>query len=72
MADTHPGKPKIHPGDPIDPRPGYGRIKPHFLLAGIVMIGLGAIGYFHLIGSILLGLLFLVWSVDNDYFDFGG
>ncbi|GEM_PF-2433009 len=72
-APSHgPQKPKIHPGDPIDPRPGYGRVKPHFLIAGIGMIALGYLGYFNWLGALLLGLLFLVWSVDNDYFDFGG
>lgn len=71
MADPHHAKPKVAPGDTTDPRPGYGRIKPHFLIAGIVMIVLGFLGYFNVVGSVLLGLLFLVWSVDNDYFDFG-
>jgi len=72
MSDPHHGKPKVAPGDAIDPRPGYGRIKPHFLIAGIAMIALGYFGYFNFLGAALLGILFIVWSVDNDYFDFGG
>src|SRR3989338_3747226 len=63
-------KPKIPPGDPIDPRPGYGRMKPHFLLASLVSFGLAVAGTIHFAGGILLGILFLIWAVDNEYFDY--
>ncbi len=65
-----PQKPKIAPGDPIDPRPGYGRIKPHFLIGGIAILALGYFGTINLLGAILFGLLLITWAVDNDYFDY--
>lgn len=73
MSDPHPSKkPKIHPGDPIDPRPGYGRVKMHFLIAGILAWILAYVGAIHWLGGLLFGILLIVWAVDNEYFDYGG
>lgn len=47
-----------------------GLAKPHFFIGGILFLALGFFGILHWLGSILLGLLLLTWSIDNDYFDY--
>ncbi|MBI4360167.1 hypothetical protein HY572_00140 [Candidatus Micrarchaeota archaeon] len=58
------------PGVPDNPHPGMGLAKPHFFIGGILFLALGFFGVLHWLGSILLGLLLLTWSIDNDYFDY--
>lgn len=71
MSDPHhPSKPKAAPGDPADPRPGYGRVKMHFLIAGVLTWILAYSGAIHWLGGFLFGILLMVWAVDNEYFDF--
>lgn len=60
----------VHPGDPREPRPGYGLIKPEMLVGAIVVFALGFYGIVHWMGALLFGILLLTWSVDNDYFDY--